>query len=157
MFVPRGIIELAVDDTLCRKRGLMVYGTGMHHDPLLSSRRKTITSWGHDWVVVSLIIRKPFWAWTKVFSVTICSRLYRNRQGVTKGQTKQQKKPRPKRDPNHRTRPQLAVEMLQIVAQWFPDRRFIVSGDSAYGGASVLQHLPANMDLISHVHPKGGL
>jgi hypothetical protein len=38
-----------------------------------------------------------------------------------------------------------------------PDREFIVTGDSAYGGASVLQKLPANIDLISHVHPKGGL
>ena len=33
-----GFIFLAVDDTLCRKRGLTVYGTGMHHDPLISSR-----------------------------------------------------------------------------------------------------------------------
>ena len=34
VLVPTGIIELAVDDTLCRKRGLTIYGTGMHHDPL---------------------------------------------------------------------------------------------------------------------------
>jgi hypothetical protein len=33
----------------------------------------------------------------------------------------------------------------------------VVSGDSAYGGKSVLRHLPANLDLISHVHPKGAL
>jgi len=51
----------------------------------------------------------------------------------------------------------LAVEMLQLIASWLPDRRMVVSGDSAYGGASVLQKLPENMELISHVHPKGGL
>src|SRR5205814_693929 len=34
----------AVDDTLCRKRGLTVYGTGMHHDPLISSRAKPLVS-----------------------------------------------------------------------------------------------------------------
>ena len=28
----------AVDDTLCRKRGLTLYGAGMHYDPLISSR-----------------------------------------------------------------------------------------------------------------------
>jgi DDE superfamily endonuclease len=33
-------LQWAVDDTLCRKRGLTVYGTGMHHDPLISSRAK---------------------------------------------------------------------------------------------------------------------
>jgi hypothetical protein len=59
VFAATGVIELSVDDTLARKRGLMVYGTGMHHDPLMSSKAKTITSWGHDWVVVCLIIRLP--------------------------------------------------------------------------------------------------
>ena len=30
----------AVDDTLCRKRGLTLYGAGMHYDPLISSLRQ---------------------------------------------------------------------------------------------------------------------
>ena len=161
VFAPTGMIELAVDDTLCRKRGLTVYGTGMHHDPLISSRAKPLTSWGHDWVVVTLIIRCPFWAPTKVWSLGIAYRLYRNRQGLTKGKKKNQKKGKKqkpaKRDPNHRTRPELAVELISLVASWFPQRKLIVSGDSAYGGASVLQKLPANVELISHVHPKGTL
>jgi hypothetical protein len=151
----------------------MVYGTGMHHDPLMSSKAKTITSWGHDWVVLCLVIRLPQWAPTKVFSLPFCFRLYRNRQGSRKG-----KKKTPKQDPKqrrraakqrkrqkaqngnktpHRTRPELAVEMLELVARWLPDRQFVVTGDSAYGGASVLQKLSENIDLISHVHPKGAL
>jgi SRSO17 transposase len=169
VFVPRGIIELAVDDTLCRKRGLTVYGTGMHHDPLISSRAKAPVSWGHDWVVLTLRLPFPFWASTKVWSLPIAFRLYRNRQGLTKGQKKAKRSRQGKRgrkarksqkhppDPNHRTRPELAVELITMVAGWFPDRQFGVSGDSAYGGASVLQKLPANVDLISHVHPKGAL
>ena len=43
------------------------------------------------------------------------------------------------------------------MAQWFPDDEIIVSGDSAYGGQSILSHLPPNVHLISHVHPKGAL
>jgi hypothetical protein len=156
VFVPTGMIELAVDDTLCRKRGLTVYGTGMHHDPLISSRAKPLTSWGHDWVVVTLIVRCPFWAPTKVWSLPIAFRLYRNRQGLTKGKKKTKKK-QPPCNPHHRTRPELAVELISLVASWFPGRKLIVSGDSAYGGASVLQKLPANVELISHVHPKGAL
>lgn len=159
LFAPFGTIELAVDDTLCRKRGLTVYGTGMHHDPLISSRAKPLTSWGHDWVVLTLVVRNPLWAPTKVWSLPMGFRLYRNRQGVTKGKKKLKggKAPRPKRDPNHRTRPQLAVELISLVAGWFPDRQFVVSADSAYGGQSVLKKLPPNVDLISHVHPKGAL
>lgn len=156
LFAPSGMIELAVDDTLCRKRGLTVYGTGMHHDPLISSRAKPLTSWGHDWVVLTLIVRCPFWARTKVWSLPIACRLYRNRQGVTKGKKKQKGKPQKKKaDPNHRTRPELAVELISLVASWFPTRKLLVSGDSAYGGQSVLQKLPSNVELISHVHPKG--
>jgi SRSO17 transposase len=159
VFAPTGMIELAVDDTLCRKRGLTVYGTGMHHDPLISSRAKPLVSWGHDWVVLTLIVRCPFWAPTKAWSLGIAFRLYRNRQGLTKGKRKAKgkKQPKPKRDPNHRTRPELAVELISLVASWFPERKLIVSGDSAYGGASVLRKLPANVELISHVHPKGAL
>ncbi len=33
-------IVLSVDDTLCRKRGLKLFGVGMHHDPLISSKGK---------------------------------------------------------------------------------------------------------------------
>jgi len=163
VFVPAGIIVLAVDDTLCRKRGLTVYGTGMHHDPLISSRAKPLVSWGHDWVVLTLIVPHPFWASTKVWSLPLAFRLYRNRQGLTKGKKKVKRfqkagKPqKPRRDPNHRTRPELAVELLTLVAGWFPERQLLVSGDSAYGGASVLQPLAANMDLISRVHPQGVL
>ena len=157
VFAPTGMIELAVDDTLCRKRGLTVYGTGMHHDPLISSRAKPLTSWGHDWVVVTLIVRRPFWAPTKVWSLGIAYRLCRNRQGLTKGKKKGKKQKPPKRNPNHRTRPELAVELISLVASWFPGRKLIVSGDSAYGGASVLRKLPPNVELISHVHPKGAL
>ena len=153
VFAPVGLIELAVDDTLCRKRGLTLYGTGMHHDPLISSRAKALVSWGHDWVVLCLIVRCPGWSPTKVWCLPVLFRLYRNRQGLTKGRNGQ--KPPP--DPHHRSRPQLAVELIQLFANWFPDRQILVSGDSAYGGQSVLRHLPGNVDLISHVHPKGAL
>jgi DDE superfamily endonuclease len=154
VFASVDLIELAVDDTLCRKRGLTVYGAGMHHDPLISSRAKPLTSWGHDWVVLTLILRCPFWASTKVWSLPIAFRLYRNRQGLTKG--RKGKKPAHS-DPNHRTRPELAVELICLAASWFPGRQLLVCGDSAYGGQSVLQKLPENVDLISRVHPKGAL
>jgi hypothetical protein len=153
LVAPVGLIAIAVDDTLCRKRGLTVYGTGMHHDPLISSRAKPLVSWGHDWVVLCLILRCPAWAPTKVWCLPILFRLYRNRQGLTKGRKGHQPQP----DPNHRSRPQLALELIVLFASWFAQRQILVSGDSAYGGQSVLRHLPGNVELISHVHPKGGL
>ena len=107
-----------------------------------------------------MLVRSPFWAPRKVWSLPIAFRLYRNRQGVTKGKKKQPRKgkgKKPKRDPNHRTRPELAVELISLVASWFPTRKLLVTGDSAYGGKSVLRKLPAHVELLSHVHPKGAL
>ena len=164
ILAPGATLLWAVDDTLCRKRGLTLYGAGMHYDPLISSRAKSLVSWGHDWVVLCLIIVHPFWAPTKVFALPVAFRLYRNRQGLTKG-----KKGKPKgkkgraktaqtaHDPNHRTRPELALELIHLAAGWFPNDELIVTGDSAYGGASILRHLPPKVHLISHVHPKGAL
>jgi hypothetical protein len=68
-------LSWAVDDSLCRKRGLTLFGAGMHYDPLISSRAKALVSWGHDWVVLCLIIAHPFWAPTKVFALPIAMRL----------------------------------------------------------------------------------
>ena len=61
-----GVVRLGLDDTLARQRGLKMFGTGMHHDPLLSSRRKVVTNWGHGHrpkvgrVVWGVIVELPF-------------------------------------------------------------------------------------------------
>jgi DDE superfamily endonuclease len=173
-FAPDGLILLAGDDTLCRKRGLGLFGAGMHHDPLLSSKALKVFSWGHDWVVLALLVRGPRWAPTKVFALPFLFRLYVNRQGVAKGKKAKQAKKRraaghgsaaakPKKkkgrptNPNHRTRPELLVEMLTLLSGWFPERPFVACVDTGYAGKSVLRHLPANVDLISQVHPQGVL
>ena len=161
-FYPEGVIVLGADDTLCRKRGLTIFGTGMHHDPLISSRKRAWVSWGHDWVILSLIIPNPPWSPTKVWALPVGLRLYRNHQGLTKGKKKEKAKGKSAQrkrpvDPNHRTRPELAVELIARFAKRFPQRQVLVSGDSAYGGKSVLQHLPANVDLISRVAAKAAL
>ena len=163
ILAPGALFLWAVDDTLCRKRGLTLYGAGMHYDPLISSRTKALVSWGHDWVVLCLIIIHPWWAPTKVFALPIAGRLYINRQGLTKGKKRKGKSSqgRTKRkvqpDPDHRTRPELALELIKLVARWFPDDEIVVLGDSAYGGRSVLSHLPANVHLISRVAANAAL
>lgn len=148
------VIILAVDDTLCRKRGLGLFGVGMHHDPLISSKGKKLTSWGHSWVVVTVVIQGLSWAPDLAWSLPIGFRLYVNQQGVTKGKGKTKKRERQKRAQQqraagHRTRPELAVELLTMIAGWFPQREFLLTGDSLYGGRSVVQHLPPNLHLIS--------
>jgi DDE superfamily endonuclease len=168
ILAPGSQLLWAVDDTLCRKRGLTLYGAGMHYDPLISSRPRALVSRGHDWVVLCLILVHPWWAPTKVFALPIAARLYINRQGLTKGKKSKGKpskgKPprtkgrgKAKTDPAHRTRPELALELIKLVARWFPDDEILLLGDSTYGGRSVLSHLPANVHLISRVAPNAAL
>jgi DDE superfamily endonuclease len=153
ILAPGATFLWAVDDTLCRKRGLTLYGAGMHYDPLISSRSKALVSWGHDWVVLCLILVHPWWAPTKVFALPIAGRLYINRQE----KRKKSKRRSSGTEPPHRTRPELALELINLAARWFPGEEILLLGDSTYGGRSVLSHLPANVQLISRVHPKAAL
>jgi hypothetical protein len=157
LIAPGGTLLRAVDDTLRRRRGLTLHGAGMHYDPLLSGRKKTPVGRGHDWVVLCIVIVHPPWAPTKVFALPVATRLYRNQQGPTKGKKDRAETKKPKADPNHRTRPEPALELIKPAASRLPNDLIIVTGDSAYGGKSVLGHLPENVHLISHVHPKGAL
>lgn len=159
------VVMLAVDDTLCRKRGLGLFGAGMHHDPLLSSRGMKLVSWGHDWVMLCVIIHGLWWAPPIAFALPIGFRLYVNKQGKTKGQKKSNRRSKKSSGktrtasaaPGHKTRPELAVELLLLVAEWFPDRKLVVVADSLYGGKSVVQRLPNNIDLISRATIKAAL
>ncbi len=71
-------IMLALDDTLARKRGLKVYGAGMHQDPMISTRKVPRISWSHSWVVLSVIVRFPFCA-EQCIALPILFRLYINK------------------------------------------------------------------------------
>lgn len=141
--LPDGVVYLAVDDTLCRKRGLHIFGTCMHHDPLISCRRVPLVNWGHNWVVLGVVVELPFSPGV-VWCLPFAFRLY-----ISK------KRPRSQRwklqNYTHRTRPELAAEMLKQVGEWFPHRVFHVLGDSAYGGGSVLNEIPKNMLLTSRI------
>ncbi len=86
------IVLVAIDDTLARKRGLKMFGTGMHHDPLLSSRSHVVTNWGHCWVVLCVVIHFPLWP-ERPFSLPILFRLYLNKKRAAKERRAYRSKP----------------------------------------------------------------
>lgn len=133
-----GMIVLALDDTLCRKHGRKMFGVGMHHDPLISSRKMGVCNWGHSWVILGVVLRLPY-AGERCWCLPILFRLYRSKQTVER------------EGGSYRTRPQLAVEMLRLLCDRHGSRRFHVLADMAYGGQSVLKHLPVNCELTSRL------
>jgi hypothetical protein len=132
------LVLLGIDDTLARKRGLKIFGVGMHHDPLLSTRKMTITNWAHCWVVLGVILKLPFCG-DRWFCLPILFRLYVPEKTA-------QKKGLP-----YHTKPQLAVQMLQLLCARFENRRFHAVADATYGGKSVLCKLPGNCGLTSRL------
>lgn len=131
-------VLLAVDDTLARKRGLEVFGAGMHHDPLLSTRKTPVKNRGHCWVVLGVVLRPPFCG-GRWFCLPVLFRPYVPRKAADRKASA------------YRTKPQLAVELLALLCGRHPSVRFHAVGDSAYGGKSVLLNRPANCDLTSRL------
>lgn len=131
-------VEVIVDDTLAHKRGLKVFGVGMHYDPQISSRGHRLTRWSHNWVVVGVVVRFPLWP-TRPLCLPILFRLYLNKKSAVKHRR------------TYRTRPELALAMLTLLCKHRPSRRFHVLADSAYGGQHLLKHLPTNCGLTSRL------
>jgi hypothetical protein len=136
--LPEGTVFLSLDDTLSHKRGRKVFGAGMHHDPLISSRGKQLVAWGHNWITLSVVVRFPLWP-DRPFSLPILFRLYLNEKTSAKLRRV------------HRTRPELGVELVQIICNYRKNKQFHLLTDSTYGGQSVSRNLPANCDLTSRL------
>ena len=127
-------VVLTVDDTLARHTGKHIEGGAMHRDPLLSTGKKPFFHFGHNWVVVAVVF--VFLRWGKTFSLPVLVRLYRT------------EKLNKKLDRPHRKKTELCDEMLQLAAESFPNRKFLVIGDNAYVNRSVIRPLPINIDLL---------
>jgi hypothetical protein len=133
--VPRDArVKLTIDDTLGRHTGKHISSAGMHRDPLLSCAGRPAWHFGHNWVVLAVVVEFP--RWEKTFSLPVLMRLYR-----TEKVNKKLKMP-------HRKLTKLASELLQLVSKEFPKREFLVIGDNAYVNRSVVRPRPDNVHIL---------
>jgi len=154
------VLVAAVDDPLARKSGRHIWGARMHHDPLRSTQKRPFFAFGHNLVVFSLQVALPF-APYKYWAFPILVRMYRKRQTNQRAPGKDGKLERKQTGQAsakpYRTPPELAGEMIQLVASWIPQRILRVLGDREYAGQSISRHLPANVKLISRMNMKAAL
>lgn len=106
---PQGPVRLALDDTVFRKWGRQVEGSGRYKDPLRSWGRSVVYMTGLNFVCLTLLVPTS-WGVLKL-ALPVGQRLYRKRVS---------------------THIRLAVEMLTAVTAWLPDREFVVVADGAY-------------------------
>jgi hypothetical protein len=152
---PRGRIRLVGDDTVTEHPGRQVHGKARHRDPVRSSHRYTAWRWGHKWVVLAILVSFPFA--TRPWALPVLVALYRSPED-------NRKRHRP-----HKTPGQLLQLLLRLLLRWFPDRRFVVAGDSGYGShemaalaghsrgrLTVVSKFPANANLYEPPPPYAG-
>jgi hypothetical protein len=137
--VPGGVVWVAVDDTLCHKRGAKVAFGGIFLDAVLSSKKHKTFRFGLNWVVLGVAVPIPMRA-DRYFCLPVLWRLYHK-----KGQA------------GHKPRPQSAAELARKLAEANPDRTFWLVGDCAYVNATLLQGRPENLQVIGPLHWKAAL
>ena len=134
--VPGMRIWVAVDDTLCHKRGAKVAFGGIFLDAVLSTRRHKVFRFGNNWVLLGVIVELPF-RQDRPFCLPLLWRVYEKRGKKARGE--------------HRTKSQLAAELIAAFARWFPGRKIQVIGDSAYVGQHLLQNRPSDVEVIGPI------
>jgi DDE superfamily endonuclease len=141
-FVPGLRVWVVVDDTLCHKRGAKVAFGGIFLDAVLSTRKHKTFRFGNNWVLFGLVVSLPCRR-DRPFCVPLLWRIYEKRGTKTKAE--------------HRTKVQLAADMIRQLAEWLPGREILVLADSAYIGKGLLKDRPANVDFIGPICWKAAL
>ena len=134
--VPAGQrLRIGIDDTAQKKTGGKIYGVGAVHDNRPAFRKGFSLSWGLTWVVATVIVRVELWG-EHDFAIPILARLYRKQKlCLSSGRPLQSK-------------PQLALEMIRKIAQWFPKQPVLLHLDGGYASEPLMKHLPEEVDVV---------
>jgi hypothetical protein len=134
--VPGATLWVVVDDTLCHKRGARVAFGGIFLDAVLSSKKHKVFRFGNNWVLLGIVVKLPCRS-DRYFCLPLLWRVY-EKKGKNNAKT-------------HRTKGQLAAEMVLFLAAKWPTRKIIVVGDSAYVGKHLLQDRPSNVQVLGPI------
>jgi hypothetical protein len=131
-FHPKGMITLALDDTLFHHSGKKIEGAGAWRDAVRSTRKKVVYAWGLNLVVLTLQIQPPWGG--EPLGLPINMRLHRKKE---------------------KSLIELAVEMIQEVSTWLDTRKIRVVGDGFYATLAG-KRLP-NVTIISRLRRDANL
>jgi hypothetical protein len=139
-------VFLVGDDTVEEHRGKRVYGKGLHRDAVRSSHNYKAFRWGHKWIVLAILVRFPFTK--RPWALPVLSALYRPPK------ISQQEGRR------HKTPPVLMRQLLGVLIHWFPERKWVFSGDGGFSThelASFACRHQTRLSLVGRFYPKASL
>ncbi|MCA1673053.1 MAG: transposase [Actinobacteria bacterium] len=108
LVAPGAPITVAIDDTLFRRRGKKVHAAGWFHDGAAAGQVKL--GYGNNWVVAAILVTLPYLS--RPVALPVLATL------AVKG---------------GRSKPDLARDLVDALAERFPDHEIHVVGDAAYG------------------------
>ena len=136
---PTVSLTVVVDDTLVPKWGRKIFGTGYHHDHV--KRPKAGVIWGHNWVVLAVVVSVGSGAWV---ALPFWIKLYRTRKTV-------------RRKADFRTRIELAVEGLRAVRTWFSGPITVLTDGAYNNGSLILPLRPLGLEVVSRLRSDAAL
>jgi SRSO17 transposase len=137
-------LVVPVDDSLLKRRGRRVFGCFWHHDATANSKAGAV-AWGNNWVTAGINVKLAFCE--RTICLPVLFRLWRpKRKEIAKG----------KPDPERPSKPQLARELLCLLAARFPGRAIHMVGDAAYA-TGAFAGLPANVTITSRLKSNAAL
>ncbi len=108
LLAPGAPITVAIDDTLFRRRGKKVHGVGWFHDGSAAGQVKL--GFGNNWVVAAIVVTLPYLS--RPVALPVLATL------AVKG---------------GRSKPDLARDLVDALAERFADRAIHAVADAAYG------------------------
>jgi hypothetical protein len=109
LFCPSGLIPVDIDDTVFHKTGPKVDGAGWWRDAVRSTKTKVVHCFGLNLIILTFRVNPPWGG--EPLGLPINMRLHRKKKG---------------------TLLELAMQMLEEAAAWFPGRHFLVSADGFF-------------------------
>ena len=113
-----GSLTFVIDETLERRWGRRISKRGHYRDPLASSRKRTVSTSGLRWIVLTLVITPPWNSRCRalpILSVPAPTPQVSERLGL-----------------RHKTVAQWARQMIRVVRRWLPQVAITVLGDQSY-------------------------
>ena len=135
-FCAKGKLLFAVDDTTADKHGKRVAFAALFRDAVRSRPGSNVFVRAHCWVLMTLAIRVPLCR--RRVHVPVMARLYRKQSDCGA-------------EHPFRTRQELALEMIEKIAKWLPDRKIELVADGAYPCESLVRRLPENVHFTSRI------
>jgi SRSO17 transposase len=141
---PGAAVLVAVDDTLLHRLGRKIHACYWHHDVTANSDRVAF-AWGNNWVVVGIVVRVPFLE--RSLCLPVLFRLWQpRRKHIAKGNP----------DPERSAKPELAREMIELLAARLAGHRIDTVGDAAYA-TGAWRGLPEQTTITSRLRSNAAL